>query len=417
MKMEKTVKWLNEGFASKVNVFANNVWVKALQRTMISTLPIILLGSVINILLALRQVVPFIPDLSMIYYFTFYLLGLFVAIMLPYYVLEGKKLKRLQLISIITSVGVFLLSQKMDFNLYGMTGLVFTNLGPQGIVLGLLVGYFVSFVTYKFANFSFFKKDTTLPEFVTAWFDQMLPVFICYLIPFLIIYVADINLFEVIIAIFQPIQNISNTLPGFILINFLYVFFYTIGASGWILSGAFYPILMANIAANAATVAAGGVPTAIATNEVIYSGWCTLGGLGSALPLLIYMLNSKVEKLKGIAKGSFVPVLCNINEPLIYGTPVILNPILMIPMWLNSVVISTIVFITLKVGLVAIPAAPFNLGFIPYGISTFLVNYDWRGLVLLAVVALVSSIIWYPFYKAFEKQELKKQNEAELAAQ
>ena len=408
--MEKIITWLNNSFATKVNDFASNIWVKALQRTMIATLPMILLGSVINIVLAIRGIAPFIPDLSLIYYYTFYLLGLFVSIMLPYYVTEGKRLKRVQLIAVVTSVGVFLMSLKMDLNLYGSTSLTFTNMGPQGIVLGLLIGYFVSYVVCKLADFSFFKKDTTLPEFVTAWFNQMLPVFICYLIPYLIIYVANIDIFALIVRIFQPIQTVSNTLVGFVLINFLYVFFYSIGASGWILSGAFYPVLIGNIAANAAAVAAGDAPTAVATNEVIFMGWCTLGGLGCTLPLVFYMLKSKSNRIKGVAKAALIPSLCNINEPIVYGTPIILNPVLMVPMWLNSIIVPIIVYFTLTLGLVTIPSTPFNMGFIPYGISTFLVNYDVRGLILLVVVFIVTMAVWYPFFKVFETQEIKKES-------
>ena len=413
--MKKMIKWLNNDFAPKVNKITQNVWVRALQRTMMATLPIILVGSIINILNTVRIYISIIPDLSIMYNFTFYLLGLFVAIMIPYYVTEGKRLKRIQLVSIVSTVGVFLMSQVWQVNPWGETPILFTNLGPQGIVLAILCGYFVSFVMCKMAHFSFFKKDTTMPEFVTSWFNQMLPIFLCFLIPYLIVYVMDFNLLVFINQIFSPLEKVSNILYGFVLINFLYVFFYSIGASGWILSGAFYPILLNNIATNAALIASGGTPTAIATNEVIYSGWCTLGGLGCTLPLVLLMLKSRSKRLKGLAKGVLVPSICNINEPIVYGAPIILNPILMIPMWINAIVVPAIVWLVLNFGFVTIPSQPFNMGFIPQFISAFLVNYDLKSFVLLAIVFVVTIAIWYPFYKSFEANEIKKEeNEGEV---
>lgn len=407
--MTKMITWLNETFAPKVNKITQNVWVRALQRTMMATLPIILVGSVINILNTIRTYVTMIPDLSLMYYYTFYLLGLFVAVMIPYYVTEGKRLKRIQLVTVICTVGVFLMAQVWELNPWGATPITFTNLGPQGIVLAIVCGYFVSFIMCKMANFSFFKKDTAMPEFVTTWFNQMLPIFLCFLVPYIIVYVLDFNLLAFINQVFSPLEKISNTLYGFVFINFLYVFFYSIGASGWILSGAFYPILLNNIAANAALVAAGQMPTAIATNEVIYSGWCTLGGLGCTLPLVLLMLKSKSKRLKGLAKGVVIPSLCNINEPIVYGAPIVLNPILMIPMWINAIIVPTLVYFVLNMGFVSIPAQPFNMGFIPQFVSAFLINYDIRSLLLLAVVFVVSIGVWYPFYKSFETVELKKE--------
>ena len=187
--------------------------------------------------------------------------------------------------------------QKWNLNPWGETGIMFTNLGPQGIVLAIIGGYFVSYIMCKLADFSFFGENSVLPDFVTSWFNQMLPIAICFAIPFVIVYLLDFNILNAITEIFAPIQNISNTLGGFVLINFLYVFFYSIGASGWILSGAFYPILIGNIALNGAAVAAGNPVVGVATNEVIYSGWCAIGGLGFTLPLVLYMLKSKSKKL------------------------------------------------------------------------------------------------------------------------
>lgn len=405
--MNNFINWMNESVTPKCNKFAQNVWAKALQRTMMSSLPIILVASIVNIINSLRVYAPFLPDLGVMYYYIFYLLGLYIAIMLPYYVTEGKRLRKVQVISQITSVGVFLMLQNWQVNPWGDTPILFTNLGPQGMVLAIISGFFVSAIICRLANFSFFKKDTILPEIVASWFNQMLPVTICFLIPYIITSVLGFNILNFVNMIFMPIQSISNTLPGFLLMNFAYVFFYSVGMSGWICSGVFYPILMANIASNAEAIATGLTPMGVATNEVIYSGWIAVGGLGFTLPLVLLMIKSKSKRLNALGKGVLIPSLCNINEPVVYGTPILLNPILMIPMWLNSLVIPTIVYFALTSGFVTVPYETVNLGFIPVVFTCFLGNHDWRSLILLAIVFIVATVIWYPFFKSYETQEIK----------
>lgn len=408
--MNNLINWMNVHLTPFTEKFVQNPWVKGLQRTMMGTVPFIIFASIINIYQAVRGLVPSLPDLSIVYNFSFYLLGLYEAILLPYYVLENLRKKRLQVTAMMLSVGVFLLCQGWQINPWGDTPITFTLLGPQGIVLALLSGYFVTFVCNLFADFSFFKEDSVLPKFVTKWFDDMVPIAICFLVPFVIVYIFNFSLLNAITTVFAPLQAISNTLPGFILINFCYVFFYSIGASGWIFSGAFYPILMSNITANAEAYAQGLTYSGIATNEVIYGCFCAIGGLGCTLPLVLMMLRSKVKRIKGVGKGVIIPALCNINEPVVYGLPIVLNPILMIPMWIISIVIPAITWFAMNMGLVGFPNKPFNLGFVPSIISAFFINNTVvANIILIIVLFLVAGLIWYPFFKTYEKSELAKE--------
>lgn len=408
--MNNLINWMNIHITPHTDKFVQNPWVKGLQRTMMGTIPFIIFASIINIYQAIRGSVAFLPDLSIVYNFAFYLLALYEAVLLPYYILENLRKKRLQTTTMMLSVGVFLLCQGWQINPWGDTPITFTLLGPQGIVLALLCGYFVTFVCYSLRDFSFFKEDSVLPKFVTKWFDDIVPIAICFIIPFIIVYVLKFSLLNAITTIFSPLQAISNTLPGFILMNFCYVFFYSIGASGWIFSGAFYPILMSNIAMNAEACAAGLAYNGIATNEVIYGCFCAIGGLGCTLPLVLMMMKSESKRISGVGKGCIIPALCNINEPVVYGLPIVLNPILMIPMWLISIIIPTITWLAMNLGLVGFPNKPFNLGFVPSVISAFFINDTiFANIVLIVVLFVVAGIIWYPFFKTYEKSEIEKE--------
>lgn len=128
-------------------------------------------------------------------------------------------------------------------------------------------------------------------------------------------------------------------------------------------------------------------------------------------PLSCFFL-SKSYRLKAIGRATIVPSLFNINEPLMFGGPVVFNPFLMIPMWLTTIVVSSLTYVVLKLGLVAIPAKTFMLWYIPYPISSYLATQDWRSIILAIVIFAVSYLIYLPFFKAYDMQEL--QNEQQL---
>src|SRR5699024_6418859 len=95
--------------------------------------------------------------------------------------------------------------------------------------------------------------------------------------------------------------------------------------------------------------------------------------------------------------------------PVIFGSPIAFNPILMIPMWLNGIIMPAITYLVLQLGVVTIPSDVLQLWYLPIGVSTYLVNTDLRGLILLAVLLVVSFIIWYPFFKVYDNQRIQEE--------
>ena len=117
------------------------------------------------------------------------------------------------------------------------------------------------------------------------------------------------------------------------------------------------------------------------------------------------MIFAKSKRLKALGTACFVPGVFNINEPVVFGA-IAWNPLLMIPMWLQGIIIPLIVYIFTKVIVIApIPQLVFSMWYCPYPISTWITTQSVTGLILLAIVIVVSSIIWYPFFKVYDKQE------------
>ncbi|HBH3233374.1 TPA: PTS sugar transporter subunit IIC [Clostridioides difficile] len=408
--MNKFIDFLSEKFTPVVNNMTKNIWVQSVQSTIMKVLPMVFVGSLVTIVSVLKNYISFLPDLSPINQYTFGLLGLFIAFLLPMETMKNKKFESMSVVAGLAGAGLMLMMIRPEITNEGAI-FNFNRFGGEGMLVSLVAGLFSGLIMSLFGSFSFFGEDSALPDFVSKWFDNMLPITVIMFVGWGLIYGLNFDMFEIIVRVFKPVSDIAQTLPGFVLLNFLVVFIYSLGISGWVLSPITYSIQLGAIAANAAAVASGGVATNIYVYEVIQTGWITLGGLGATLPLVIMMCLSRVGRIKAIGRACIVPSIMNINEPVIFGAPVAWNPFLMLPMWIGTVVISITTYLLMSMGFVTIPSKVFNLWYVPFGISTFMVNQDVRGLIVLAINIVLLFMIWYPFFKAYEKEEIKLESQ------
>ena len=132
------------------------------------------------------------------------------------------------------------------------------------------------------------------------------------------------------------------------------------------------------------------------------------------MPLVFMLMRSKSKKLKALGTASLAPTVFNINEPVVFGC-IAWNPLLMIPMWLQGIILPLIVWLLTKViAFAPIPMEMFQMWYCPFPIATWLTTRSVTGLLLMLIIFVVAAAIWYPFFKAYEKQEMEK--EAEVAA-
>ncbi|MGN7382400.1 PTS system oligo-beta-mannoside-specific EIIC component [Chlamydia abortus] len=408
--MDRFMKWMTEKFAPRLEAFTKNVWVDSIQEAIMVTLPMIFIGSLITLISIVKDFVPAMPDLTPITTFSFGLLGMFIAFLTPYTVMHKKGREKVKLIAGATGLSLFLMLLKPDINEDGTIQFVLERFGPSGMITALLVGVVVAVMMNMFNNFSLFKKDTKLPEFIVDWFDFLVPIAIVLTGGWLLVYQLHFDIFALIVSAFEPIQAVGQSLLGIILFNFLGVVLFSFGVSPWVMTPIWYAIWIPAIEQNASLVAQGLEPVNINTFETFFSGWIGVGGLGATLPLVVWFLFAKSTKLKSIGKATIVPSLFNINEPVIYGAPVAFNPILMIPMWIIGLVTPIIVYFALDLGLVPIPSQVFQLWYTPMGLSTYMMA-GIRGVILLAIILLLVFAIWFPFFKLYDAQELKKERD------
>lgn len=112
--------------------------------------------------------------------------------------------------------------------------------------------------------------------------------------------------------------------------------------------------------------------------------------------------------MKSIGTVGFVPTLFGINEPIIFGAPIILNPFLFIPFVFGPLVITVITYLAMTGGIVGKPIAS-PPGFLPPGVGAFIMTLDWKCVGLVFVNLIIMTIFYYPFFKMMEADELKKE--------
>lgn len=408
--MKQIMNWLENSFAPAMNKVTQNPWVSALSGSMMKILPIIMTGSLIFFYNAFRSWIPALPDLSGILQFTFQLTALILTFLIANQLMEKLGHLRYVLNGGLTAIIVYLIAIKPTINAEGIFSVDFGRFGPTGMFVALVIGILVSVVYHLYSKLHLLENSTAIPDFVCEWVNQILPMFICVLIGTLVSNNLNIDIYDVISHVFSPLENLGRTLPGLLIMMMAISFLYSMGISTWFLGTFTTPILMAGTAANLAQVAAGQTATNIVCYETIYLlSLMTLGGQGCTLTLNILMLRSKSKRLKTLGKVCIGPSIFNINEPVIFGSPVVFNPLLMLPMWINTFVSTVVIYLVMSWNWLEVPAASVTTGQIPAPLGYIMVTGDWRAIFFWILIFVITLFIWKPFFRIYEKQVLAEE--------
>ncbi|MEH7116256.1 PTS transporter subunit EIIC [Neobacillus vireti] len=401
--MQKMITWLEKDFSPKMMKINNNVWVTSLKDSIMQVLPFILLGSVFCLLTIPGDVfhLKHYPNFWTLFGWTMGVLSLLISFLIPFNLMEKKRLRKQRFIAGGTALITFLMIITPQVVADKTVGFSHASLGAGGMFVAIVAGIFTGWIMGVFGKFSFFKEDSVIPDFVRAWFDSMLPIAVVIITTWLVVDIAHFDLYNAIQNVFKPLSKIFESPWGFSLIMFITCFIYSMGISTWVLQPITRPVILAAITANATAGASN-----LVTAETMYSAYLWIGGIGCTLPLVVMLAFSKSSKLKALGRASIVPGIFNINEPVVFGA-IAWNPIMMFPMWITGLVLPLIVWFGTKViHFAPIPKIVFDLWYVPFPISTWLTTGAVSGIILMLICAAAASAIWYPFFKVYEKQEL-----------
>lgn len=409
--MNALINWLETSFTPRMNKINNNVWIVTLKDSIMQALPLIFLGSIFCMLAILNDYFPWLPNFWTPYGWTMGMISLVISFLIPFNLMEKKRLRKQRINAAMAGVILFLIIITPQVIKDGQPGFGHSALGAGGMFVAIVAGLFAGFVMNLFGKFSFFSDESVIPDFVRSWFDAMLPIGIVVVVGWVVVDIIGFDVYNFVLAIFMPLQNIVETPWGFSLMLFVVCFLYSLGISTWVLTPVINPVLLAAIQANI-----DGTATNLVTDPTIYSAYLWIGGIGCTMPLVFMLMRSKSTKLKALGTASLAPTVFNINEPVVFGC-IAWNPLLMIPMWLQGIILPLIVWLLTKViAFAPIPMEMFQMWYCPFPIATWLTTRSVTGLLLMLIIFVVAAAIWYPFFKAYEKQEMEKEAEAAAKA-
>ena len=401
--MNRFMKWLAESFAPTMNRWFSKPWLAAVSSCMQKIIPFILTGSLIYFYNVFVSFIPSLPDLSPI--------TMIVAFMMANQCMEKLNHPGYTTNAGIVAICILFMAVTPKGDSADSLSSFMGNLGPSGIAVGMVIGLLVSVVFHLWGKLHFLE-DSSVPDFVTGWINTIIPNVVCLAIGMIVVFNFGINLVDVILGIFMPISNILSTLPGFVLYSFVMGFFYTLGVSTWLWGAISTPVFMINIQQNIDAVAAGNAATQIVTSEAVFTlAFITMGGVCCTLGLNLLMCFSKSKQLKMLGRVFLAPSIFNINEPIMFGAPVVFNPLLMLPAWINAIIGPIYVWILMSTGLLNIPSKMIQVGQIPAPFCSVMVTQDMRALLWWAVLFVIYIAIWYPFFKVYEKQKLQEESQ------
>ncbi len=295
-------------------------------------------------------------------------------------------------------------------------GEILNYLGGQGlfvaIVLGILTTEGMRFFNKKGLTI---KMPDGVPPYVMRTFNSLLPFMIILPIVWAIAWIVWANLGvtipQLVLDLFSPLVTASNSYWAALGMNILMMLLWSMGIHGMnVVSSVAYPFWMTQLAENVEAVNAGQQATGIVT-EPFFHMFTHIGGSGVTIGLVILLMMSKSTQLKQIGRTSIIPSIFNINEPVIFGVPIVLNPIMLIPFIIAPAVVVTINYFLFATGIMppVIVQPPFTVpiffgGFIAAGGSLI------AGVVQI-VNAIIATLIYYPFFKQYEKQLVKQETQ------
>ena len=415
--IERSTAWFERYLVPPLGTLASSVYLQAVRDGfIIFTLPLVLAGSLFLIVAnppipaLAHMIAPYQAALLVPYQLSFGLMALFLAFGVAYSLAQYLRTEAVQ--PAVLAMVLFLVASVPIRDLTTLSlGELLPYWGGQGLLVAILIGIMTTKVVRWFRGSRFtIRLPKTVPPNVKRAFEALVPAFLLLTLIWLIEWFVSIHTFtgtdgklhqltlpSLFMQAFQPLVFVQDSYPAALLEIVLMMLLWSVGIHGMnVVTAIALPFWLTTIAGNSA--GGHGIVT-----EPFFHIFAHLGGSGATWPLVIYMLRSRSAQLRTVGKVALGPAIFNINEPVTFGVPMVLNPLMMIPFVLVPVIIVTINYFAFSVGLVHVPVVmqPFT---VPLGISGFVATGgDIRGSLLQFFDLAVSAVIYYPFFKAWER--------------
>lgn len=336
--------------------------------------------------------------------------GLWIAIAIAYVTAKRRDLHMLNSIIVVFVSFMIVNSGLIDWNwsssYFGGTGLF------SSIIVSFVAIDLYTYLTNK--KIGLIKFPDSVPEVLSSSISTLVPMALIFILMVIVRSVFNdligISFPALVMSLGSHMNMAVDSIWGMSLASTLSQIGWWFGIHSSAILSVVTPSLEANMLANMNAFAAGtplsDLPTIV--NTTFYYTYVTIGGGGATFGLVFLMLKSRSEQIRTIGKLSVVPAFFGINEPILFGLPIVLNPIFLIPFLLTHVVNIIIVYYAMSLNLVNKIVMSLSAQ-TPVGLSNVLGNLDFRSLILLVITILVDIILYYPFFKLFEKEKVEEE--------
>lgn len=412
--MGKFTEFLDQKVSTPLARLAEQRHLLAIRDGVVSALPFIIVGSFFLIIAfpplpeswAITQwATEHAAQILIPYRMTMFIMSLYVAFGIGYNLAQSYKVDPLSGGQIaVAALLLTIMPQTVDE--FGFV-LPMSYLGGQGLFVTIVVSI-LAVEIFRFCK----QKNITIklppqvPASVGRSFEALIPVAIVMVLMSLITVAAGIDLHQLVTKITSPLVKAGDSLPGVLIPVFLITFFWSFGIHGVSVVGSVArPLWEMYLTANAEAVAAGAETLPHVAPEPLYQWFIWIGGSGATIGLVIAMLIfARSKAMKNLTRATIIPSIFNINEPVIFGLPIVLNPIFIIPFIITPLILATIAYLATSLGFVT-PTyikAPWTL---PAPIGAYLATGgDWRAIILVLINITIATVIYTPFFRIYDKK-------------
>lgn len=391
-----------------LTALTENVYLSAIRAGMVAIVPLTIVGGLFLIVAHLpvtgwdARVAPYLPILQIPVTATFGVLAVFACLAVAYDL--GRRFNQEAIVSASMAAVVFLMLQIDPAN----ETLRMDGLGSNGLFTAILVALVAVRVQKLFADRNLvIRLPATVPAIVYESFLSLTPLSFLVVSFWVLRFVLGVDINVAVQSVVAPMVFALNTLPGILVYALLVTLLWSIGINGDNALDAFVaPIFLQYLAANV-TAMSSGQPLPYVTAYGFFTTFVNVGGTGATIALALVLWNSREPGYRKVSRLSLPTQVFQINEPIFFGLPIVLNPIFMVPYVLNALLLTTASYLLMHWGVIHKPFinVPWTT---PPVIGHYLVSGgDWRAAVWGVASIAIAMLVYFPFARAAERMRLE----------
>ncbi|WP_317943549.1 PTS cellobiose transporter subunit IIC [Carnobacterium maltaromaticum] len=294
--------------------------------------------------------------------------------------------------------------------------LALDRLGAKGMFIGMLAAFIATEIYVRFVKKGLIiKMPDGVPPAVARSFAAMIPAILTLtifaLLNAFVIGVFNTNLHDVVYEVIQkPLVGLGSGLPATLIALFFVQFLWFFGLHGQILvNSVMDPIWNTLMLDNLEAYKAGQPLPHIITKPFMEIFTVGMGGSGMTLMVVILMaFFMKSRQLKDVGRLALGPGIFNVNEPVIFGMPMVLNAAIFIPWIITPLIVTTFNYLVMAAGIVPAPTGVSVPWTVPIFINGILATNSILGGVLQLVDIAIVGVLWFPFLKLIDRSNLNQ---------